>query len=375
MNFIRAKQKNISLSSIDYKGNVKDYNGFNYDTKKKNEIELEKELNDFSTKNYFAIVENETHKFVGMVGFKNLIQSNQRTNIDLILSDELEEEKRIEYGSEALKMISNYSFDTINLHNLLCEESDLKSCNMYIDAGYEYIGTRHVATLEGDTLKDLHFFQKLPYFTKRKDSIVVPKNTLTFRTNGLSISELPKIVNNLNVTLIRPEELDDKTLSFVKEELGKSLNDNYDASAMGEYKTIYNDFRLNKKLYGTNTFDYLILDETSKPIGYVDRLHIDNKNFRTDVEINIFSSSSRNKGYGSDAYKLYVRTLRSMGYVSIGSVVFDFNKPSINMHERIGFNEYALRDESYFAFGKLNDMHYYEASFEEELEYKKECRK
>lgn len=371
MNYLRMKGKNISLTSIDYIKNTRDYLLFNSSNKNKTMDELRDDLNNYARDNYFAIVENGSRKLVGLIGFKNLIQSNQRTNIDLILSEELTEEKSLEYGSEALKMISDYSFNALNLHNLLCQDSNLESYDMYVDAGYEYIGSRHAAKLGNDSFKDVHLFQKLPSSNMVNKSVIVPNNIIINKPNNLSINELPEIVNGQEITLIKPDQLDNKTISYVRRRLGKSMNDSYDASAMGEYKMIYNDFRLNNKLSGKGQFDYLILDENGNPIGYVDRLHVDKKNFCTDIEINIFNKSTRNKGYGHKAYELYVNVLRNSGYISIGSVVFDFNKPSLNMHEKLGFNPYAIRNESYFAFGKLNDMHYYEAGLTNDLGYSK----
>lgn len=371
MNYLRMKGKNVSLTSIDYIKNAKDYLLFNSNNENRSMNELKDELNSYAKNNYFAIIENDSRKLVGLIGFKDLIQSNQRSNIDLILSKKLDTQKYLEYGSESLRMISDYSFNSLNLHNLLCLDSNLGFYDMYVDAGYNYIGSRHAAELGKDSFNDVHLFQRLPYSKTENENEIVPCNTIITKPNNLSINELPKIVNGQEITLIRPDQLDTKSRSYVRRRLGKSLNNAYDASAMGEYKMIYNDFRLNNKLSGKGQFDYLILDKNEKPIGYVDRLHINNNNLCTDIEINLFNESYRNKGHGSKAYKLYVDVLRKAGYVSIGSVVFDFNAPSINMHEKLGFNSYATRDESYFAFGKLCDMHYYEADLDSDLGYTK----
>lgn len=373
MNYIRSKQKNISLASIDFENNALDYAFFNKKNESKNLEDLKSELNNYSANNYFAIIENGTNKLVGIVGFKNLIQSNQRSNIDLILSEKLDKEKSIKYGSEALKGISDYAYDVINLHSLLCEDSDINLSSMYENAGYQYIGTRHSCLLKEGNLKDLHFFQKLPNMALEgkhveglEQFIVSPK---TFK-----VSELPLMVKEGNITLLRPKYLDKTQKSIAKELLGKSLNNSFDAAAMGESKTLYNDYRLNKKLDEKTGYDYIILNNDGYPIGYVDRLHVDKNNLSTDVEINIFDSESRNKGYGKEAYQTYIKVLRQIGYISIGSVVFGFNNPSIKLHEGLKFNEYALRNESYFALGKLQDMHYYEANFED-LDYRKKLSK
>lgn len=369
MNFLRNKSKNISLASIDFEKNAADYALFNEENKEKNIEKLKKELNDYSTKNYFAIIENGTKRLVGIIGFKNLIQSNQRSNIDLILSENIEREKRMQFGFEALNEISNYAYNAMNLYNLLVEETDFENCSMYTDAGYEYIGSRHYCVLKNGKLSNLYLFQKIPDLVS-KSNMPEKGDCLIPMSNLMTIKDLPEIVTGKDIMLVRPSTLNDQRKNEVKYALGRSLNDFFDSSSMGEYKMIYNDYRLNKKLDNKNGFDYFILNKNGEPIGYVDRLHVDDKNLKTDVEINIFDKASRNKGYGSLAYQTYINILRQIGYVSIGSVVFSFNKPSIKLHESLKFNEYALRNESYFALGKLQDMHYYEVSFED-LDYSK----
>lgn len=370
MNYIRGIAKHIYLASIDFESNALDYALFNKENQNKSIEQLKEELNNYSIKNYFAIIEKNTNKLVGIVGFKNLIQANQRANIDLILNDELGKEKKLEYGKEALDGISIYAYVSMNLYNLLCEETNFDSCQMYQDAGYEYIGTRHNTVLKENKLGDLHLFQRRPDITFTERTII-RKETNYIIPASLIISELPQIVTENNVTLVRPSKLNWKEKNDIRVSLGNSLNDFYDSSCMGEYKMIYNDYRLSKKMDDKNGFDYFILNENGKTIGYVDRLHINNKNLSTDIEINIFDKSSRKKGYGTKAYQAYVKTLRQIGYVSVGSVVFGFNESSKSLHKTLGFNKYAIRNKSYFADGKLQDMHYYEADLTNDLGYSK----
>lgn len=360
MNYLRSKKKNISLASIDFESNAMDYALFNKENQGKTIDELKEELNKYSYNNYLAILENGTNKMIGIVGFKNKIESNRRANIDLIFSDELEYEKKITYGKEALDGVSDYAYYSLNLYNLLCEETNLKLADMYKDAGFEYIGARHNTILEDNKLNDLYFFQKMPKKVSTHNGLeIMPSSIIT--PNKLSIDALPQMSINGVVTLVKPSALDESDIEHTKIMLANSFNNPYDAACMGESKVIYNDFRLNKKFDDKTGFDYFILDESGKPIGYVDRLHLNNKNLSTDVEINIFDSEKRGKGYGKAACEAYVDVLRKAGYVSIGSVVFGFNSPSMKLHRSTGFNEYALRDESYYALGKLQDMHYYEA--------------
>ena len=63
-------------------------------------------------------------------------------------------------------------------------------------------------------------------------------------------------------------------------------------------------------------------------------------------------------GLGTRIVNAFYDELFRLGYVTITSQIFEFNKPSLKLHEKVAdFN--GIRINSYFANGELHNMHYY----------------
>lgn len=88
-----------------------------------------------------------------------------------------------------------------------------------------------------------------------------------------------------------------------------------------------------------------INNEQQTHIGYISSYHI-NKEYKIDdngsnlaIGMDICSPLYRRKGYGSSAYKLYIKYLNDHGICEIYTQTWSGNFPLIKMAEKIGFKE------------------------------------
>ena len=373
MNFVRFKGKYVDLSTIDINENIDTYANFFSKAFGKTEEEIRKILTDYKANSFLAILEKNEENLLGLIGFEKQNLLNLRSNITLDLIDvHSDKEKLLQCGKESISLLTDYAYNTLNYKNILaevptCSTEELES----FSGSYDYIGTRDFSYKTNNNLYDTAFFEMTPNKFNQSDlaHYVGESKILKIKYN-LNLKNKMDIIKGDRVDLVIPS----KTILYIENnpnwsyilanktmfELGSSLNDMDDALCMGEAKEVVDLYSMAK------SFDYYIVDKNGMPIGYVNRLNIDNNNLKTDIEINIFNKNYRGKGYGRDAYAMYIKELRRIGYVSIGDVVFDFNKSSLNMHDNMELNEYAIRSESYFAYGKYQDMHYYEVPIEYE---------
>ena len=63
-------------------------------------------------------------------------------------------------------------------------------------------------------------------------------------------------------------------------------------------------------------------------------------------------------GLGKELLNSFYNELFRRGYASVTSAIFEFNKPSLKLHEKVAeFN--GTRIDSYFINGRLWDMNFY----------------
>ncbi len=374
MNYLRHDGAYVSLKTIDKNKNAKEYLDFKV-MKGKTEEEAKEALNNLAIKDHLAIIENDTGKFVGTIGFDNIVQSNQRANISFDFSEEVNgnKTKKILYGQKAIRAMTRYAFESLNLRNVLAEipANDETAVELFRDLDlYDYIGTRSFSKKAGDELYGTHMFEEVPYGVNlNKGHLLLPENKVLVynQERNIELENMKKELNGSSFKLIDPETYEEDDTNYLQEIFGKSLNEANLATEIGFYKTTFNDYRLSKKFKGPNKYDYLIVHNDGKVIGYVEKLHNDPSNLATDIDVAIIDKNYKNKDIESEALKIYSDELRRIGYVSIASIGFNYSDDSLLVRKNAGFEKYANRTEAYFGLGKLQDMSYFEKTFDDDI--------
>ena len=104
-------------------------------------------------------------------------------------------------------------------------------------------------------------------------------------------------------------------------------------------------------------YSYVILDENNNYAGYINVLKSIANGKNVEVEIGI-EPKLQHKGLGTVVINRFYDELFSIGVASVISSVFEFNKPSIKMHEKVAELN-GIRLESYYVNGKLWNMNLY----------------
>ena len=104
-------------------------------------------------------------------------------------------------------------------------------------------------------------------------------------------------------------------------------------------------------------YNYIILDKNNNYSGYINILRNNANSKNAEIEIGIVPSL-QHKGMGTRVITQFYNELFSVGYASVTSTVFEFNKPSLKLHEKVAELN-GIRLESYYINGKLWDMHTY----------------
>ena len=102
-------------------------------------------------------------------------------------------------------------------------------------------------------------------------------------------------------------------------------------------------------------YSYVLLDNDNNYCGYVNILRANC--FNAEIEIGIIPTLQR-KGIGTKVINKFYDELFSVGFLSVTSIVFEFNIASIKLHDRVS-KCYGKRTKSYYINGKLWDMYYY----------------
>ena len=85
----------------------------------------------------FAIVLKEEDKLIGNISLINVNHINQTASLGIFIGEK--EDRNKGYGKEAIKILLNYGFNTLNLNNIMLE---VYSFNKYAVRTYEKIGFR-----------------------------------------------------------------------------------------------------------------------------------------------------------------------------------------------------------------------------------------
>lgn len=369
---LKSQKGNIVLASVhtgdagiyyDFRNNPCEQNQIVFEGYAKGALESVSEakeaLNKWAIDNAFCIMYEG--KVIGFIGFSNLLLGNQRSNIWLQIDPSLDYEKQILLGEEALDTLIHYAYDTMNLNSLLVEAPAFNSQTLDIlkHSKMQYLGQRTSSVLYQD-----HVFYNNVYYQTTKalyDRYKVSHHEV-IETSGTKI--------DLQGDIQLSEELYGSCLHLKKfhtveqssiEQFAQMLNDGKNSIPLGEYKTNWNDYRAQKQM---TSVDYLIMQD-EQLLGYINLFRKNSRNHTADIEILIGNEEYKHKGYGREALLLLLEEAFQNGnYVNLLGSIFSFNNTSIEMTEFAGLDPIGTRLESYYAYGRLNAMHLYEATLE-----------
>ncbi len=102
-------------------------------------------LNSINSSDFiFAIVKND-NTLIGNIGLHNLDYKNGTATLGIFIGDEENMSKG--YGSEAIKLLINFAFNELRLHNIMLNVFDFnaRAIKAYTKCGFTEFGRRHDA--------------------------------------------------------------------------------------------------------------------------------------------------------------------------------------------------------------------------------------
>jgi RimJ/RimL family protein N-acetyltransferase len=104
-----------------------------------------KSLEDMMWGHAFAIIEKAEHRLLGNCDFFEVKQLSRRGMCGIFIGEEADRGKG--YGAEAMKLLLQYGFDTLNLHNIALTVFGYneRAIACYKKAGFREVGRRREA--------------------------------------------------------------------------------------------------------------------------------------------------------------------------------------------------------------------------------------
>lgn len=307
----------------------------------------------------FTIVNKD--KIIGIIGLSDLIWSNRRANLNIYLNKSLGQDIIYELSGYLINEYLDYIHHH-NIHNLTF--SVCGSNNDMIDiinnTNMNYYGAIPYGFTNGKLVESKFMFQHIPGM-KKNDGIELDKNDVKnieeFSTSKTELSKVLELGNGLK--LIVPsvfKELNINTNKIIDGYTNAMQDRKNFTIPLGEDKYVLQKgdgtYGLSKHLM---SYSYVLMDEDSNYLGYVNTLRKNGKN--AEIEIGI-APTLQHKGIGTLILNKFYEELFSIGYASVTSAVFEFNNSSINLHEKIAQLN-GVRLEAYYINGKMWNMNFY----------------
>lgn len=107
-----------------------------------------------------VIVENTTNACVGIIDLFEYNPQHKRAGIGILI---IENEQNKGFASEALKLLIDYSFNKLNLHQLFANitTDNIKSLDLFAKHGFKKVGVKKEWIFSKGSFKDEILFQLL----------------------------------------------------------------------------------------------------------------------------------------------------------------------------------------------------------------------
>ena len=328
------------------------------------EEDLERYSKDYSMPRLqmpFSVKSND--RTIGIIGLSNLIWSNKRANLNIFLDKELGDDIANQLSSHIIDDYINYVHSS-NVHNitLSIKGSDNNMLDLINNTNMNYYGELPFSVVNGDNIESNFMFQHIPNMKKQNGIYISDNNSISkslLETDKKELSEKIELGNGFK--FVSPKCFEKENIEF-----NSVLNGHIEAMQerdrftipLGEDKYILQKGNEN---YGMKkafmNYSYVILDDKNNYAGYVNVLRSSADGKNVDIEIGI-DPKIQHMGLGTVAINRFYDELFSIGVASVTSAVFEFNNPSIKLHEKVAELN-GIRLESYYINGKLWDMNFY----------------
>jgi diamine N-acetyltransferase len=115
----------------------------------------------YSVKQLRLIICNNENKPVGCIDLFDFEPNHLRAGIGVLIADKTDRKKG--YASEALELLTDYCFSTLNLHQLYCNitTDNEASVLLFQKHGFQITGIKKQWIREGDAFKDELLLQRI----------------------------------------------------------------------------------------------------------------------------------------------------------------------------------------------------------------------
>ena len=309
----------------------------------------------------FTIKSND--RVIGIIGLSNLIWSNRRANLNLFLDKNLGDDVVSELSGYVIDDYINYVHNS-NIHNitLSVSGSDKNKLDILNSTSMNYYGFIPFGSINSNSVESNMMFQHVPNM-KKENGVYIPENISKdvniFDTEKKELDSVIDIGNGYR--LVSPKTFEQENIdsnSIIDGHINAMQEREHFSIPLGEDKYIIQKGNGN---YGVSkavmNYNYLLLDDSNNYAGYINILRTNADNRNAEIEIGI-DPSIQSKGLGTQVINKFYEELFSVGYASVTSAVFEFNNPSIKLHEKVAELN-GIRLESYYINGKLWNMSFY----------------
>ncbi len=297
---------------------------------------------------------------VGIVGLSNLLWANKRANLNIFLDKNIDDDIAIELGS---KIIDDY-LDYIHSSSLYNVTTSVSGSNKNIleimnNSNMNYYGSIPYSEMFNDKVETKYMFQHVPNM-KKENGIYLPENNILNADNAIKEEKEVLDLNN-GYRAISPRAFGKENIDLketVKSHINALQHREDFASPLGEDKYFIQEgngkYGISKALAN---YSYVLFDSNNNYAGYINILRENANHKNAEIEIGI-KPEIQHMGLGKELLNSFYNELFRRGYASVTSAIFEFNKPSLKLHEKVAeFN--GTRIDSYFINGRLWDMNFY----------------
>ena len=309
----------------------------------------------------FTIKNND--RTIGIIGLSSLIWSNKRANLNIFLDKGLGDDISNELSGYIIDDYINYVHNS-NVHNitLSVNGSNKNMLEILSNTNMNYYGQIPFAAINGNNIESNLMFQHIPNMKKERGILIPDNNSISLSLLDTDKKELSERIDLGNgFKMISPKSFEKEGIDsnkVLQEHIKAMQNREGFTVPLGEDKYFLQkgngNYGISKALMN---YSYVVLDENNSYSGYINILRSNANGKNAEVEIGI-DPKLQHKGLGTVVINRFYDELFSTGVASVTSAVFEFNNPSIKLHEKVAELN-GIRLESYYVNGKLWNMNLY----------------
>ena len=309
----------------------------------------------------FTIKNN--NRTIGIIGLSSLIWSNKRANLNIFLDKGLGDDISNELSGYIIDDYINYVHNS-NVHNitLSVNGSNKNMLEILSNTNMNYYGQIPFAAINGNNIESNLMFQHIPNMKKERGILIPDNNSISLSSLDTDKKELSERIDLGNgFKMISPKSFEKEGIDsnkVLQEHIKAMQNREGFTVPLGEDKYFLQkgngNYGISKALMN---YSYVVLDENNNYSGYINILRSNANGKNAEVEIGI-DPKLQHKGLGTVVINRFYDELFSTGVASVTSAVFEFNNPSIKLHEKVAELN-GIRLESYYVNGKLWNMNLY----------------